>query len=176
LAELEPLFAGAFHLIQPFGSLDDATRKEAARKCLEKTRTGGDGPWLARASFVAEQERHPVGAILITLLPEGDPADFDSYYWREPPPDDYAQSGHGRPHVTWVFVNSWLAGHGIGTRLLGETVGALRKIGYPQLYSTFMLGNDSSLLWHWRNGFRLLPFPFSVRRLAKPRRRRAGSK
>src|SRR5262249_25723936 len=116
-AELEPVFSGAFHSIQPFGSLDDAARREAARKCLQKTRTGGDGPWVAHASFVAEDDRKAVGAILLTLLPEGDPCDWDSYYWREPPPDDCVERRLGRPHLTWIFVSPWSAGHGVGTAL-----------------------------------------------------------
>src|SRR2546423_4543861 len=43
---LPKVFAASFHRIQPFGSLDDATRLEAARQCLERTRVGGDGPWI----------------------------------------------------------------------------------------------------------------------------------
>jgi hypothetical protein len=35
-----------------------------------------------------------------------------------------------------------------------------------------MLGNHSSMLWHWRNGFRLLPYPAS-RRLQQQRRHKA---
>jgi hypothetical protein len=32
------------------------------------------------------------------------------------------------------------------------------------LASTFLLGNDSSTLWHWRNGFRLQPLYSAMRR------------
>jgi hypothetical protein len=32
------------------------------------------------------------------------------------------------------------------------------------LASTFLLGNESSMLWHWRNGFQLLQYPGSRRR------------
>jgi GNAT superfamily N-acetyltransferase len=169
--ELELIFAGTFGAIQPFGSLDDATRKKAARQVLAKTRTGGDGPWVRRASFVARQEDKAVGAILITLLPDGDPCDWDSYYWREPPPDEFVTSGLGRPHLTWIFVSPLLAGHGAGTRLLAAAVRELQALGYRQLLSTFMLGNDSSLLWHWRSGFRLLPYPASPRLIARRLRR-----
>src|SRR5437763_1750923 len=48
---LVPLFADAFRQAQPFAALDDATRREAAGGCLTRTRTGGDGPWIGRASF-----------------------------------------------------------------------------------------------------------------------------
>src|SRR5262245_30423804 len=37
-SELVPLFAASFQRIQPFGSLDDDARKEAARQALERTR------------------------------------------------------------------------------------------------------------------------------------------
>src|SRR3954468_22821868 len=43
---LVQLFAAAFRGIQPYGSLNDETRAEAARQALERTRTGGDGPWV----------------------------------------------------------------------------------------------------------------------------------
>src|SRR5262245_46678495 len=69
---LEPVFVGAFRSLQPFGSVDEETRRAAARQCLAKTRTGGDGPFIAAASMVAEQAERLVGAALITLLPPGD--------------------------------------------------------------------------------------------------------
>src|SRR5688500_10649834 len=52
-AAMPAVFAAAFANLQPFGSLDDAQRERTARTCLERTRTGGDGPWLARASYAA---------------------------------------------------------------------------------------------------------------------------
>src|SRR5437879_3855988 len=39
-SELETVFAAAFSRVQPFGSVETATRSEAARQCLEKTRSG----------------------------------------------------------------------------------------------------------------------------------------
>src|SRR5205823_10514780 len=88
LGSLERLFAGAFRYIQPDSSLDDDTLFEAARQALERTRAGGDGPWIMHASFVAKLEEKLIGAILITLLPHGDPSDWDSYYWKDVPPPD----------------------------------------------------------------------------------------
>ena len=38
------------------------------------------------------------------------------------------------------------------------------ELGYTELISSFILGNDSSMLWHWRNGFELLPYSGSRRR------------
>ena len=166
--ELARLFAAAFYHIQPFGSLDEQTRLEAARRCLGRTRTGGDGPWIEQASFLAAgEDDRPDGAILVTLLPDGDPCDWDSYYWSAPPPPDCVARRLGRPHLTWVFVTPLEAGQGVGTALLAAAVRALLGLGYAELASTFMVGNDSSMLWHWRNGFRLLTHPGSPRALAE---------
>jgi GNAT superfamily N-acetyltransferase len=169
-ADCVPLFAAVFQTIQPFGSLDDATRQQAARQVLERTRSGGDGPWIAQASFVASERERLCGAIMLTLLPDGDPCDWDSYHWLEPPPADCIARRLGRPHLTWVFVSPFLAGQGVGTALLAAAVHELLALGYTELLSTFMLGNDSSLLWHWRNGFRLLAYPGSMRLLRQSRR------
>jgi GNAT superfamily N-acetyltransferase len=165
--QLPRLFAAAFDRVQPFASLADARRLEAARQCLKRTRTGGDGPLIGPASFVAvePEERHLVGAILLTLLPEGDLTQWNGCHWTEPPPADCVARGLGRPHLTWIFVSPWHAGHGLGTALLAAAVRELRVLGYRELASTFLLGNDSSMLWHWRNGFRLLPHPGSWRLL-----------
>jgi hypothetical protein len=174
--DLEPLFAGAFSRVQPFGSLNEATRKQAAHQCLERTRTGGDGPWVERASFVAVrgEEGRPTGAIFITLLPDGDPCDWDSYYWAEPPPPDCVERRLGRPHLTWIFVSPLCAYRGVGMALLAAAVRELLGLGYTQLVSTFLLGNDSSLLWHWRNGFQLLSYPGSMRRMQLEWKKRAA--
>jgi GNAT superfamily N-acetyltransferase len=160
-----PLFAGAFRQAQPFAALDDATRRAAAERCLTRTRTGGDGPWIDRASFVAcDEQGAPVGAILITLLPRRDPCEWSSYQWLEPPPPDCVERRLGRPHLTWVFVAPGSAGGGVGTLLLAAAGRELLALGYRELLSTFMIGNDASALWHWRNGFRLLAHPASKRR------------
>ncbi|HEV3256542.1 MAG TPA: GNAT family N-acetyltransferase [Gemmataceae bacterium] len=167
--DLLPIFAGAFRTTQPFGSLDDETRHQAARQALERTRSGGDGPCIEAASFVAPQGDQAGGAILITLLPAGDPCDWDSYYWPQPPPADCIARRLGRPHLTWVFVSPGLSGQGVGTALLAAAVNALVGLGFKELLTTFMIGNDASMLWHWRNGFRLLTHPGSMRRLHRHR-------
>jgi GNAT superfamily N-acetyltransferase len=163
--ELVEVFATAFRNQQPFAGLDEETRRGAARRSLEQTRDGGDGPWVEAASFVAaDAEGRPIGAILITLLPEHDPTDWDAYHWSSPPPPDCVARCLGRPHLTWVFVHPERAGRGVGTALLGAAAAALRGRGYTSLLSTFLAGNDSSMLWHWRAGFRLLTHPGSRRR------------
>jgi hypothetical protein len=156
----EPLalvFAAAFRSQQPFGSLEDGPRVEAARKSLERTRGGGDGPCVEAACFVAEYEGRLAGAVLPTLLPAGDPSDWNSYYWPDKNPPQSIDNRTTRPHLTWIFVLPMLTGEGLGTALLHAAAGPLLGLGYTELASTFLLGNDSSMLWHWRTGFRLLP-------------------
>ncbi|MCS6851579.1 MAG: GNAT family N-acetyltransferase [Gemmataceae bacterium] len=169
-AELVVAFASAFDQAQPFAGLDEARRREAARQVLDRTFAGGDGPWIADASFAAWQEgpalSRPrlVGAMLVTLVPGGDPADRDSYLWMEPPPPDCLERRLGQPHLTWVFVVPDLSRRGVATSLLAAVRDALRRRGYSQLLSTFMSGNEASVLWHWRQGFRLVEHPGAGRR------------
>ena len=128
--DLAHVFSAAFERQQPFASLDADKRLQAARASLDKLRGGGDGPWLRQASFIAvENTHHPVGAILLTLLPDEDPAEWDSFHWREPPPADCIERRLGRPHITWVFVSPWHAGRGTGTALLAAAAAALRDLG-----------------------------------------------
>lgn len=175
--QLPRLFSAAFRNTQPFGSLDGPPRLEAAGEVLEHTRTGGDGPLIDCASFVAPLDRPDaveadepdrlMGVILVTLLPPGDPADWHSWEWHTPPPADCIEHRLGRPHLTWIFVSPWEAGRGVASALLAASVRELLALGYTELISTFLLGNDQSLLWHWRNGFRLLPYPGSPREMAR---------
>jgi GNAT superfamily N-acetyltransferase len=164
--ELVTPFAAAFRNLEPFGGLEDAERREAAAKSLAHARTGGDGPLIRPACFVASggDQEGVLGAILITLLPLADLESWDGYHWQEPPPPDCVERRLGRPHLTWVFVKPFHAGRGLGTALLSAAIEELRRLGFRELASTFLLGNHWSMLWHWRNGFRLLAYPGSARR------------
>jgi len=162
---LPAIFASAFREVQPFSTLNDEDRLQASKECLEQTRTGGDGPLIREASFLAcaEPKKHIIGGILITLIPARTEGEWWTGKWPAPPPLDALKLRLGRPHLTWVFVGNLYSGQGIGTALLGHSVNALLRLGYLELASTFLVGNDSSTLWHWRNGFRLLPYPGSQR-------------
>jgi GNAT superfamily N-acetyltransferase len=168
---LVPIFCGAFGAIQPFGSLDDDTLRKAAKTCLERTRTGQDGPLIEPACFVALEKERRVGAVLITLLPDVDPTDWDAFHWPQPPPADCIAKRQGRPHLTWIFVGPWHKGEGTGTALLAAAVRELLALGYKELASTFLSANESSMLWHWRNGFQLLAHPSSYRLMQQRWRR-----
>ena len=164
---LPPVFARAFQRAQPFASLVGDESLHAVQSCLDRTWDGGDGPFIQRCSFIAKMQDNVLGAILLTLLPDGDFTKWEKCEWTEPPPADCVEQGIGQPHLTWIFVDSWLAGRGIGTELLSTAVKELRALGYSQLISTFLSGNDSSMLWHWRNGFELLPHPTSWREMRR---------
>jgi hypothetical protein len=164
---LGAVFAGAFHRVQPFASLGETDRLDAARQCLGHTREGGDGPLIEPACSVAVAREDDAvrGAILVTLMPDLDPSTSFDLRWREPPPPDWRERRLGRPHLTWIFVGPWSAEQGVGSALLAAATDALLALGYRELASTFLLGNNSSALWHWRNGFRLAGRPYSWRRM-----------
>ena len=152
---LPGLFASAFWRVQPFCAMDDDRRRDAARRCLDKTRTGGDGPIVPGACVVAASVASdvPVAAALVTM----------QRGYREAEVGVPAPEGR-LPHLTWIFVPPMLSRHGMGTALLDVAANALLDLGFAGLASTFLLGNESSTLWHWRNGFRLMESPSSPRR------------
>src|SRR4029077_8926664 len=144
----------------------DRRRLEASRECLKFTRDGGDGPIIDAACYVAlgERQDHPVGAIFVTLVPPVNLDDFWSLRWKSPPPPDCIERRLGRAHLTWIFVGPWHAGYGVGTALLARASQSLLELGYTELISSFILGNTSSMLWHWRTGLQLLPYAGSRRK------------
>jgi hypothetical protein len=158
-------FAGSFQRVQPFESLTDRRRLEAARDCLRDTRGGHDGPIIRPACYVAydEERGRPIGANLVTLVPPVDLEDYWTSRWEQPPPPDCVERRLGHAHLTWIFVSHRFAGYGIGSAMLAHATEGLVELGYTQLISSFILGNDSSMLWHWRNGFELLPYCGSKR-------------
>jgi hypothetical protein len=159
-AQLPSLFAEAFENVLPFSSLDDQHRIEASRACLGQTRQGHDGPLIDEACFVAvsQADGEICGSILITLLADPKPNGAGGRRWKGPPPVDWRARKVGRPHLTWVFVHPWEARFGVGSALLALVAAPLRALGHEELDSTFLLGNESSTLWHWRNGFVLRPY------------------
>lgn len=156
---LVDLFYIANSHTQPYQSLDKLRAQAAAEDAIHQTATGGDGPVIEPACFRVYGDRHPdpVGAILITLVPPDILVEPFAGVWQEKPPPNAIEKRLGIPHLTWVFVSWWEARRGFGTALLAHAVNALLKMGFTQLATTFALDNAPSLLWHWRNGFRLLP-------------------
>ena len=87
---LPRVFTAAFHRVQPFASLNDDARLEAASECIRRTIDGEEGPLVPDACFVAARpdDTSLVGAALITLGPESDLSDFRSLHRPETPPAD----------------------------------------------------------------------------------------
>jgi GNAT superfamily N-acetyltransferase len=162
--ELPNLFLRAFTNQLPFSAVAADRQAETAQTAIEWTQSGGDGPLIESACFVAWSGPRRVGAVLVTLLPLGDPEEFDTYAWGGEVAPDAIDRCEGWPHLTWIFVDPWEAGQGVGTALLASVVTALRQRGFNDLLSTFLLGNEVSTMWHWRCGFRLLSYPGSLRR------------
>ena len=160
------MFSAAFNDRPPFLGLDDRKRRSAARAILEHARAGGDGPFVEQASFVATADPRDgaAGGILVTLLPAADLSDWRSFAWPEPPPADAVGAGSVGPTSPGCSCIPLAAGQGVGTVLLHAATRGLLGLGYTELASTFLLGNDSSTLWHWRNGFQLIGSPWSLRR------------
>ncbi|MBA4062128.1 MAG: hypothetical protein C0501_00150 [Isosphaera sp.] len=163
---LEDLFLFSLRRTQPFESLDDGAARACARDCLAKVVSGGDGPVAEAAcvrAFAPDESDRPVGAALVTLAHEDILSVPFGGEWKSPPADAVTRR-LGCPHLTWVFVNPWCTRRGVGTALLAAVLRALNGIGYRHLASTFVLDNGPSALWHWRNGFRLLPNVSAVMR------------
>jgi hypothetical protein len=157
-------FLSAFRNSQPFASLTPDEAQAAARDCLVRTRAGEDGPLIPSACFQVFTKHHerPIGAALVTLSSDEVLENPFGGEWKDQPADALHRR-LGCPHLTWVFVDAWDARRGVGTRLLAEVVEALLTLGYKRLASTFLQGNDSSVFWHWRSGFRLVPWSNYVR-------------
>jgi ribosomal protein S18 acetylase RimI-like enzyme len=157
--ELTDTFYSAFSQEEPFKSFSRRRARAMAHACLDHTRRGGDDALIANACLLAERAAPDapkviLGAALITDVR---------------PPPLLAQLRKYHPgiehvaHLTWLFVRRFDARHGIATHILDHAVRALRQAGHSCLASTTSLGNDASLLWHWKNGFTLLDRGFSVR-------------
>jgi GNAT superfamily N-acetyltransferase len=129
-------------------------------------------PVRAPMSFESYERlpRHPskkpdllAGALLITLLV----GEERSWYAElraavSPPPPDLAD-GREQAQISWIFVRPGAARRGVGSAMLAATVRALWGAGHRELASATHCGNESSLTWHRRNGFRLLPQSDSIR-------------
>jgi GNAT superfamily N-acetyltransferase len=160
-------FYSAFAAEEPFKSLSAVRARALADACLTHTRNSGDGDLLPDACFLAEsdddQPRPGIhGAAIITLTRSRDALErlVDAF--------PAAEGIECVPHLTWIFVRRLDKRKGVGTYLLDRAATELRQLGYKYLASTIPVGNDSSLLWHWKNEFRLLDGGFTNRVTLRP--------
>jgi GNAT superfamily N-acetyltransferase len=157
---LPEVLARAFADSPPLGVLSSRRRIWAARDWLWSTRDGDDGPLVEPACVVAvdrNDSARVLGALIVTQM-----AGFTRtwYVGRRlavaPPPPDLAD-GREQPQISWVFVDPAVSGRGIAKDLLASATRSLWNSGYRELASATDCGNVTSMAWHWRNGFMLLP-------------------
>jgi len=166
--KLPEVLAAAFRDAPPLGMLGDRRRVCAARDWLLSTRDGGEGPLVEPACAVAvdaEDDNKVLGALLVTLMVGRERSWYASLRAAvSPPPPDLAE-GREQAQMSWIFVREGASGQGVGTALLAAAARTLWSSGYRELASATHRGNDASMSWHWRNGFRLLPHSDSLRRI-----------
>ena len=81
------------------------------------------------------REDNLVGACLITMTEDAS--------WC---PDEMI----AQPHLTWIFVAPLVTRQGIGRRLLQASANQLASVGLHTLYSTFLVGNESTVRYSGR--------------------------
>ncbi len=157
---LPEVLAFAFANVPPLSVLSGRRRVWASRDWLWSTRDGAEGRLVEPACVVAVDRKDStrvLGALIVTVM-----AGFTrSWYVRRrlavpPPAPDLAEGGE-QPQISWVFVHPADSGQGAGRALLATAARSLWISGYRELASATDCGNVTSMAWHWRNGFVLLP-------------------
>jgi len=165
---LPEVLAAAFRDAPPLGMLGQRRRVCAARDWLLSTRDGGEGPLVEPACVVAvdaEDDNKLLGALLVTLMIGRERSWYASLRAAVSPPAPDLAEGREQVQMSWIFVRPRASGQGVGTALLAAAARTLWTSGYRELASATHRGNDASMAWHWRNGFRLLPHSDSLRRI-----------
>jgi GNAT superfamily N-acetyltransferase len=158
--ELPKVLGLAFADAPPLSVLRGRRRVWASRDWLWSTRDGDEGRLVQPACAVAVDRNDStrlLGALIVTLM-----AGFTrSWYVRRrlavPPPAPDLGEGGEQPQISWVFVHPAASGRGVGRALLAMATRSLWNAGYRELASATDCGNVTSMAWHWRNGFVLLP-------------------
>lgn len=73
------------------------------------------------------------------------------------------EKSNGSAFLDLLFVIPEWRRRGVATALLGDALNALHDEGYPELSSRFLLGNETSRVWHHHFGFVDQPDHFSAR-------------
>lgn len=144
---LTKLFASAFAHLPPMDTMPPTTRRHAAEAAIRHTASGGDGEVVESACVGATDRASGklVGAALVTRV---------SLRWDEWPD---AATPAFLPNLTWIFVKEGSQRRQIGSAMLDGVINRLAEQNRPWLVSHFIEANASSLLFHWRNGFELVP-------------------
>lgn len=145
---LAKLFVAAFTRVPPVDAMPATTRRHAADAALRHTASDGDGAVVPEACLIATDthDGHAVGAMIVTRI------QLRADEWPEPDalPADLV-------NLTWAFVAPSHQRRGIAGALLDRTLVALAARGVPWLVSHFSVDNPPAVMWHWRNGFELVP-------------------
>jgi GNAT superfamily N-acetyltransferase len=163
---LPEVLADAFEDTPTLGLLDRRRRVWAARDWLRSTRDGDEGSLIEAASVIAvdrEDDAQVLGALVVTVMAGWMLSSYAGRRPAVPPPPPHLAEGQDQPQISWIFVRRVASGQGVATALLASASSSLWDLGYRELASATHRGNDSSMAWHWRNGFRLLPHPESIR-------------
>ncbi len=158
---LPEVLARAFADVPPLGVLSSRRRIWAARDWLWSTRDGDEGALVEPACVVAvdrNESARMLGALIVTQM-----AGFTRTWYvgrrlaePSPPPPDL-DDGREQPQISWIFVDPAVSGQGVATAMLAIAARSLWGSGYRELASATDRGNVTSMAWHWRNGFMLLP-------------------
>ncbi len=156
---LTTLFKQAFARSAPYFSLSPAELDQAVQDHFLSVLQAHPWPiaWSASRLLLKESSNEPVAASVVTLVPDANWTDFTDPKWQQQAPPDALEKCWGHPHLTWIFVSPQYQRHGIGSILLSEARNEVRNLGYRNLFSTFLVGDYESMLWHWKQGFELIP-------------------
>lgn len=149
---LAKLFMSAMSHVPPLDTMAPTTRRHAADAELKHIVNSGEGELFPAACFGAfdAKSNKPVGAAIVTRL------SLTADEWPEEPLPPTLLS------LTWLFVAPDRQRGAIGTALLDHVVNALAEQNHEWLVSHIPQDNVPVVMFHWRNGFELVP------RIAKP--------
>lgn len=154
-SSLVHLFERSFAGTVPFVNCPRDVRLAAAETLLDRTRRGADGPLAEDVCTVAMSRTAGklAGAMLVTRVPS-------KVFGCDPGEGTFV------PHVTWIFVDPGESRRGLGRALLAKSMWQLAEAKQGRLFSTVLLGQQASMLWHWKVGFELLGDPGSPGRIS----------
>jgi hypothetical protein len=144
---LAKLFAMSLAHVPPLDTMAPTTRRHAADAEMKHLANGGHGEVYGRACFgaVDATSQKLIGAALVTRI------SLTSSEWPE------EQLPSTLLNLTWLFVAPERQRGAAGTTLLERVVNTLADEGHEWLVSHIPQENVPGVMFHWRNGFELVP-------------------
>ena len=144
---LARLFMAAFARVPPLDTMAATTRRHAADAAMRHTAGGGDGE-LCRPACIAATDSATdaivAAAIVTTIRLRADE-------WPDP------QLPASLFNLTWLFVAPQWQRRQVGSAMLDRIAKVLADSGAEWLVSHILEDNVPSVMFHWRNGFELVP-------------------